>query len=268
MAATVAAMPESFSERDLRDARFERVDLTGARFAGAYLRDACFEHIDLTGAKILHADLVDVEITGELRNVTVNGIEISGFIEAELDRQQPGREKMRPTDPEGFRAAWDLLGERWAQTVERARALEAGRPGALHESVEGEWSFISTLRHLSYATETWILRALLGDPRPWHPLSLPFDEMTPHPEVPWDRKARPTLDEALALRADRQAAVRRVLDDLTDERLAGRTTPVDGPSWPPADDYPVREVLLTVLNEEWEHRRYAERDLAVLENTD
>ena len=29
---------------------------------------------------------------------------------------------------------------------------------------------------------------------------------------------------------------------------------------------PVREALSVVLNEEWEHRRYAERDLTVLES--
>jgi hypothetical protein len=40
---------------------------------------------------------------------------------------------------------------------------------------------------------------------------------------------------------------------------------VDGPGWPPAVSFPVKECLLIVLNEEWEHRRYAERDLAILE---
>jgi len=257
-------MTEGF--QDLRDSTFESVDLTGATFRRAYLNGVTFQNIDMIGTRILDVDLIDTEITGEIRNVTVNGIEISGYVEAELDKQQPGREKMRPTDAAGFREAWDLLEERWAGTVERARALEARQPGALHESVAGEWSFIQTLRHLAYATEVWILRALHGDPRPWHPLSLPFDEMTPHPEVPWDRDARPSLDEVLELRAERQAAVRRVLDELTDARLAGHTTPVEGPSWPPAREYPVFEVLRTILNEEWEHRRYAERDLAVLES--
>lgn len=252
--------------RDLRDSTFESVDLTGSTFRRAYLNDVTFQNIDMVGTRIHDVDLVDVEITGEIRNVTINGVEVSAFVEAELDRQQPGRAKMRPTTAEGFREAWELLDELWAGTVERARALESRRPGALHESVDGEWSFIQTLRHLAYATEVWVLRALLGDPRPWHPLSLPFDQMTPHPEVPWDRDARPDLDEVLALRADRQAVVRRVLDDLTDEQLAGETTPVEGPSWPPARAYPVREVLSTILNEEWEHRRYAERDLTVLEN--
>jgi hypothetical protein len=252
--------------QDLRDSTFESVDLTGTTFRRAYLNRVTFQNVDMIGTRILDVDLVDVEITGEIRNVTVNGVEISAYVEAELDKQQPGREKMRPTDPAGFREAWDLLEELWAGTVERARVLEGRRPGALHESVAGEWSFVQTLRHLSYATETWVLRALGGDPRPWHPLSLPFDEMTPHPEVPWDRDARPSLDEVLVLRADRQAAVRRVVDELTRDQLAGRTTPVDGPGYPPAHDYPVLEVLRTVLNEEWEHRRYAERDLTVLEN--
>ncbi len=251
--------------QDLRNSAFESVDLTGSTFRRALLNEVTFRNIDMIGTRILNADLIDAEITGEIRNVTVNGIEISAYVDRELDRQQPGREKMRPTDADGFREGWTVISELWGGTVERARRLEAARPGALHESIDGEWSFTQTLRHLAYATETWVLRALLGDPRPWHPLSLPFDEMTPHPEVPWDRDARPDLDEALALRADRQAAVGRVLADLTDEQLAGETTPVDGPSWPPPRAYPVREVLRTILNEEWEHRRYAERDLAVLE---
>ena len=249
----------------MRGSTFESVDLTGATFQRAYLNRVTFQNIDMIGAKILNADLIDAEITGEIRNVSVNGVEISAYVERELDAQQPGRAKMRPTDPAGFREAWDLLEELWAGTVGRARALEARRPGALHESVDGEWSFIQTLRHLACATDTWILRALQGDPRPWHPLSLPFDEMTPHPEVPWDRDARPSLDEALALRAERQAAMRRAVEALTDEQLATSTTPVEGPSWPPAHAFPVQEVLGTILNEEWEHRRYAERDLAVLE---
>lgn len=259
-------MAETFRDRDLRNAEFESADLTGATFHHTHLNGVTFRNVDMTGMRVLDADLVDVEITGQVRNLTINGVDVTDYVEGQLDRRYPGREQMRPTDPAGFREAWNLLEGLWSGTVERARILEARRPGSLHDSVDGEWSFVQTLRHLVYATEVWVLRALHGDPRPWHPLSLPFDEMEPHPEVPWDRAARPSLDEVLALRADRQAVVRRVVDELTDEQLRGRTTPVEGPSWPPADAYPVREVLLTILHEEWEHRRYAERDLAVLES--
>jgi hypothetical protein len=133
--------------------------------------------------------------------------------------------------------------------------------------VDDEWSFIETLRHLCYATDAWVNRVYLGDPDPWSSLDLPFTSMR---DWYWayDTDIRPSLDEVLALRADRQAKVRRVLAELTDERLGEETVPVEGKGWPPADRYPVAEVLGVVVNEEWHHRRYAERDLAVLERHD
>lgn len=39
-------------------------------------------------------------------------------------------------------------------------------PELLHERVEGEWSFIETLRHLVFATDAWVKRAILGEPHP------------------------------------------------------------------------------------------------------
>jgi hypothetical protein len=109
-----------------------------------------------------------------------------------------------------------------------------------------------------------VRRAILGDPSPWDPLDLPWDEMPDTPGTPRDREARPSLDEVLALRRDRMATVRTVINGLTDESLAARTEPVDGPGWPPSESFPVRECLLTVLNEEWHHRQFAERDLDAL----
>jgi hypothetical protein len=61
------------------------------------------------------------------------------------------------------------------------------------------------------------------------------------------------------------STVRQVIEGLTDESLDSHTKPVEGPGWPPPQSFPVRECLLVVLNEEWEHRLYAERDLAALE---
>ena len=85
--------------------------------------------------------------------------------------------------------------------------------------------------------------------------------------VPRDRGARPSLDEALALRLDRQAAVRRYVDTLDDVTLASDTVAVEAPGWPEPRSYPVRECLLTLLNEEWWHNQFALRDLAVLEES-
>jgi uncharacterized protein YjbI with pentapeptide repeats len=250
-----------FEGTDLRDSWFERADLSGAQFRAADLSGARLRGVDLSKAVIRGAELIDVEIYGEIQNLTVNGVDVVPLIEAELNRRQPDRAKMRPADPAGFREAWDILERLWAGTVERARSLP---PELLHEQVGDEWSFIETLRHLVLATDAWARRAILGDPSPWDPLGLPWDEMPDTPGIPRDRAARPSLDAVLALREDRMSTVRQLLTDLTDSSLASDTEPVDAPGWPRPRSYPVRECLLIILNEEWEHRLYAERDLAIL----
>ena len=252
-----------FEHVDLTDARFDRVDLSGADIRSSSLDGVTFRGVDLTNVVMRGVELVDVDITGEIHNVTINGVEVSRLVNDELDRRDPDRVRMRPTDPAGFREAWDVVERRWDDTVARARRLD---PALLHESVDGEWSFVETLRHLVFATDAWVRRAILGDPSPWHPLDLPWDEMPDTPGVPRDRAARPSLDEVLELRRDRMATVRQVVDGLTDESLARDTEPVEGPGWPHPRSYPVRDCLLVVLSEEWQHRLYAERDLAVLES--
>jgi hypothetical protein len=236
---------------DLSGSRFERVNLSGSRFRS----------VDMTGVVMRGVELVDIEISGYARNVRINGVEVMGLVQAELDRRYPDRVRMRPSNPAGFVEAWSLVERLWAGTVERARALD---PALLHESVDEEWSFIQTLRHLVFATDSWVRRAILGDPAPWHPLGLPFDDLPESPVVPRDPDARPGLDEVLVLRHERMADVRRVIEGLTDESLAAFTTPVDAPGWPPPRAYSVKQCLSVLLNEEWEHRLYAERDLAAL----
>ena len=88
------------------------------------------------------------------------------------------------------------------------------------------------------------------------------------PGVPRDLEARPTLEEVLALRADRVRTVREVFEGLTDEVLAGHTQPVTAPGYPASESYAVQRCLRAAVNEEWQHRLYAERDLAVLEQRD
>ena len=250
-----------FKHEDLSGSTFEELSLADARFHDVTLRNARFDWVDMRGVQINGAWLKDVTIDADLDNVVINGVDVLPLIEAELDRRHPGREKMRPEDPQGYREAWDLLEDLWAQTVERARGFT---PEQLHESVNGEWSFIETQRHLVFATDAWIRRALLGDPVPWSPLDLPHDEMDDQPSVPRDREVRPSLDEVLALREDRQATMREVLDNLTDDQLAAMTEPVVEPGYPESESFAVTRCLRAILNEEFEHRLYAERDLDVL----
>ncbi|HVC73297.1 MAG TPA: pentapeptide repeat-containing protein, partial [Mycobacteriales bacterium] len=180
-----------FHQQDLADSRFEQVHLQRARFHQVHLNDADFNDVDLTGAQFREVflkdvvmrgtGLVNVRIEGEIEGLTVNGVDVGPLVLAELERREPDLAKMRPTDPAGFREAWDTLERLWAGTVERARQLPEA---ALHESVDGEWSFIETLRHLVFATDAWVNRVILGNPSPWDPLDLPFDEMADRPGIP------------------------------------------------------------------------------------
>src|SRR6478609_9622480 len=228
---------------DRQGARFERVRLTGATFEDVYLDGARLHDVDLRGASLRMVDLrglrardvwlEDVDITGDVENLVINGVDVAPLIEAELDRRGPDRPKMLPADQ-------------------------------LHERVDGEWSFIETQRHLVFATDAWVCRALLGEPEPWDALDLPHDDMPDSPPVPRDRQVRPSLDAVLALRADRMATVRRVVDGLTDDDLARTTEPVTAAGYPEPEPYAVTRILRTILNEEWQHRLYAERDLDAL----
>jgi hypothetical protein len=251
--------------------RFHEQDLTGAHFERVSLRDALMEAVDLTGAQIRGAvfngsrmrgvELVDVEISGELQNVVVNGVDIAPLVEAELNRRMPERAKMRPDDSDGFREAWAILERLWKGTVAHAMTLPAA---ALHRSVDDEWSFIQTLRHLNFASAAWVDRMVLGNASPWHPLDLPWDEAPGWDGIPWDREARPSLDVVLTIRRERQAMVRHVLESVTDEELAADITRTE-PGWPRIENFPVKECLRIVLTEEWQHRLYAERDLNALQ---
>ncbi len=259
-----------FRDQDLAGARFERVSLRGASFTEVFLNEASLRAVDLTGAQLRGVsfngvrmrgvELVDVEINGELQNVVVNGVDIAPLVDAELNRRFPYRANIRPDYSDGFREAWAILERLWEATVARARALPEA---TLHRGVDDEWSFIQTLRHLNFASAAWVERMVLGNAFPWHPLDLPWDEAPGWDGIPWDREARPSLEEVLVVRRDRQATVRRVMASLTDERLASEVSRTE-PGWPRLESLPLKECLRIVLNEEWEHRLYAERDLTVL----
>jgi hypothetical protein len=259
-----------FTEQDLGSSTFRRVNLSGSSFREAHMTDLDVRDVDLSrtrvraayldGVRMTGVEVPDMEIYGEVVRLLVNGVDVVPLVDAELNRRMPERALMSPTDLAGFREAFTTLDRLWADTVENARTL---RPDVLHEQVDEEWSFIETLRHLGFAHACWVGGVVRADPSPWHPLDLPWDEAPPVEGVPWDRDVRPALDEVLALRAERRAAVQSVLDDLDDAGLARGVTSAT-PFMTDAEGLTVARCLEVVLNEEWEHRLYAERDLAVL----
>jgi hypothetical protein len=129
--------------------------------------------------------------------------------------------------------------------------------GTVDISVDDEWSLAQTLRHLVLATDMWLGKAVLRLEQPFHPLGLNDTGSSQGFDLSSFTTQKPSYFEVLQARADRLAMVRDYLADVTVEELAA-----DRPS-PHAPEY--RETVLsclhTILEEEWEHQRYAVRDL-------
>jgi len=235
----------------------------GARFDVADLRSARFTDCDLSGVTIRDGWLVDVDISGYLSNFTVNGVDVTDYVNAELDRRHPERAQFRDgKNSDDFRAMWNTIERLWEQATQRAGRLPEA---ALTEQVNEEWSFAQTLRHLVFITDAWASRTVLDEESPYHPLGLP---QTWYPEseaakLGIDLTAEPSYEEVLAARADRIAVMRRIVAGLTNDGLGRpcRRTPAPGY---PEEDRPVFECVAVVMDEEIEHYRFAVRDLAVL----
>lgn len=159
-------MTKSFTRSDdLSGATFTQVELRGARFDGCTLADAVVRGGDASGMEIDDPLLLDEE--GAL---LVNGVNVLPFVDAELNRRFPGRELRRAQTPDEFRSAWAAVENTWASTLGRAANLPEG---AVNASIDGEWSFAQTLRHLVMAIDTWLGKAVLRRERPYHPIGQP-----------------------------------------------------------------------------------------------
>ncbi|MCB0910209.1 MAG: DinB family protein [Propionibacteriaceae bacterium] len=238
---------------DLRGARFEEADLTGARF----------ERADLSGVVMRGVEVRDLDIDspwlGEGGSLRVNGVDVAPLVEAELNRRFPGRAQRTATDPDGLRAAWAVLQETWARTLDRVAAMPEG---TVDVSVDGEWSFAQTLRHLVFATDVWLRKAILQVEQPYHPIGQTIPESAEDGvDLSLFVTQPPPYAEVLEVRADRVAMVTDFLAAVTPEQLAEER----GNPWAPAYPETVLSCLHTILGEEWEHHRYAVRDLDALE---
>ena len=241
---------------ELREAEFVGTDLSGARFAGANLSGVVMRGVDVQGVDIDAPWLLE-EGGGSL---LVNSVDVAPFVEAELNRRFPGRAERRAADPECLRAAWAALERAWAATLDRVAAMPAGTADL---PVGGEWSFAQTLRHLVLATDAWLGRAILGSEHPFHPIGLAY---TGAAEDGLDMSifttVTPPYGEVLEVRAGRVAMVRHFLAGVTPGELATTRPNPWGES-----EYPQTTLscLHVILEEEWEHFRYAARDLDAIE---
>jgi DinB superfamily/Pentapeptide repeats (8 copies) len=239
---------------ELRGAEFVDADLRGARFVRADLSGVVMREVNVGGADIDAPWLSDGDSF-----LRVNGVDVIPLVEAELNRRFPGRADRRAADPDGLRAAWATLERTWAATIERVAAMPAG---TVDVSVGGEWSFAQTLRHLVLATDAWLGRAILGIEQPFHPIGqagagAEDDGL----DMSIFTTVTPSYADVLEVRVGRVAMVRDFLATVTSDGLAAaRKNP-----WNPEYQETTLSCLHVILEEEWEHHRYAQRDLDAIE---
>lgn len=248
-------MPEEFRRSEA---------FRGARFVHCQLEGAIVRDCDVTGLQIVDSLVHDVAISGDLRHVVVNDVDVTAYVEGELDRRYPERAQVREADsPDAYRRIWPVITELWADTVRRARQLPEA---LLQQRVQDEWSFVETQRHLLFCSDAWVGNAVVEEGRPYHRLGYPDSGYPPDKAAALGLvlDARPTLDEVLRAREARAAIVGRVIEGLADDefqRICGRRPTPEYPD----QEYTVGRCIRVVLREEVEHRRYAERDLATLD---
>ena len=234
-------------------------DFEGATFFRTSFKGATMRACDLSGVTMRSADVDGLDIDGQdllFGSLFVNGVDVVPLVDAELNRQFPGRALQNAQTPDGLRDGWVAVQAAWATTVADTP------PGLVDAHVEDEWSLAETLRHLVLATDAWLRGGIMGIEQPFHEIGLIFSGAA---EMGFDISIfgsdAPTFEEILVVRAERQQMVTDFLAGATPKLLVEeRTNPWGGGDWHPT----VGDCVRVILEEEWAHLRYIRRDLAFL----
>ena len=232
----------------------------GTTFVSTSFRGATLRSCDVSGVTMRSVEVGGLDIDSHdlfFGSLIVNGVDVVAFVDAELNRQFPGRELQKAETPEGLRDGWVAVQAAWATTV-------TNTPRVLVDAhVDDEWSLAQTLRHLVLATDAWLRGGIMGIEQPFHEIGMIFSGAAVMGfDMSIFQSDAPTFEDILAVRAERQQLVTDFLSTATPELLAEeRNNPWGGDDWRPT----VGDCLRVILEEEWAHLRYVRRDLALLQ---
>ena len=93
---------------------FDGAEFTGDSFRGAVLRDC-----DLTDLRIVDCKLTGIYVSGYDGPIVVNDVDVTEFVDGELDRLHPERVRARAVragSVEDFRTMWRTVTALWSST--------------------------------------------------------------------------------------------------------------------------------------------------------
>ncbi|HNT76465.1 MAG TPA: DinB family protein [Anaerolineae bacterium] len=254
-------MTEQFEACDMAGATFHRVNLGQATFNDVNLGEAVFENVNLAGARIRNANLMDLRIDdANITRLTIFGIRVDELIEAEKDRRDPERARLRMSDryaPQVVRAMLARLDE-VRQTFREL--LRATPPEVLNTSPgPGRWSALEHVRHLVFAEDLFLNRRILNNDTSLHTLGLLPDFIADDPAFPGvGSDACRDLETVLAAWDESHAVMLAYLADLTPEKLHT----VNHEERPRT----VADILQVMAHHDLEHIRWVERVLEELQS--
>ncbi|MEO6570226.1 MAG: DinB family protein, partial [Ilumatobacteraceae bacterium] len=193
------------------------------------------------------------DVDGEIARLVVNGVDVTTYVN-ERDEWFDLRSRVRPTDVDSIRDGTPVFVAAWEAAIQRARALPREQQ---HASVDGEWSFVQTLRHLVFATDKWFTVPVGGGG--FHATGLPN---TGSADFGWDGldpAAAPSLDDAIGVWRDRWDRLQHDVAGLDPAGLDVEVEVLENGTTA------VHDCIGVVFEEHFEHLRYATRDLARLE---
>jgi len=211
---------DEFAHCDLSGAVFRDVNLYGARFEDVNLGDASIRNANLGGLQIVDANIV---------GLTIFGIPVDILIEAELDRRNPERVRLRltdPHDPEKVHAVIEHLDQ------VRGHFSEVLRAADVHSLVTrpstDKWSALEHVRHLVFAEDLYLNRWILRNTEPWNRLRLLPAFLAGDPNYA-DVGSQPTddLEAVLVAWEEINARVRAFVADVTTAELRRDTSDID-----------------------------------------
>ena len=88
-----------FGKEDLSGSLFDWTDLSGSTFRYASLSDVMIRGTDLYRVTMRDVELRDVDISGEIEGLVINGVDVTAYVNDELVRRDPVLGRLTPDNP-------------------------------------------------------------------------------------------------------------------------------------------------------------------------
>ncbi len=235
---------------------FENQDLAAATFHNVNLHRATFTDVNLGGATIRDANLKDMTIReANIDGLTIFDLRIDHLIEAELDRRDPERLRLRMVDvynPDNVRQIMSRLDDLRATFYAQLRAIDHAT--LIKRPQEDEWSILEIVRHLLFVEDMYITWWTLQSETPLNDLGLRPTFLDNHPRFT-NVGSQPSQDLETVLTAwtNIHQQTQTFLATITPNQLQRDTSDVD------FGYGTVGNILQGLANHDLHHIREAER---------